>query len=104
MTNVYFFCFVVLLFVLEVNIMTENEKVYTEDKEVNVMPTMEMIEYERVAYVKGMEEYLYNLKKMNKVDAKKKSFDNLVRCNIIHENGEFTERYNHSIVILEEKG
>ncbi len=81
----------------------ENSKgAYTKDKEVKVMPTMEMIECERVAYVKEMEEYLSKLKRMKKSDAQKKSFDNLVQSQIIHENGEFTEHYEHAKITLQE--
>lgn len=82
----------------------EQEKLSTKDEEVNIMPTMEMIEYERVAYVNGMEEYLQKLKSMDKRDAKKKSFENLVQCKIIHENGEFTERYEHTKIVLQKRG
>ena len=82
----------------------EQEKLYTKDEEVNIMPTMEMIEYERVAYVNGMEEYLQKLKNMDKSDAKKKSFENLVQCKIIHEDGEFTERYEYTKIVLQKRG
>ena len=80
------------------------EKLYTKDEEVNIMPTMEMIEYERVAYVNGMEEYLQKLKNMDRNDAKKKSFENLVQCKIIHEDGEFTERYEYTKIVLQKRG
>lgn len=76
---------------------------YTKDKEVKNMPTMEMIECERVTYVKEMEEYLQKLKQMKKSDAKKKSFDNLVQSQIIHENGEFTEHYEYTNIMLQDK-
>lgn len=72
---------------------TYHEKENTKDKEMNVMPVIETLEYERVAYVKEMEEYLNNLKQMTRSEAKKISHDNLVKCQIIQENGEFTERY-----------
>lgn len=65
----------------------------TNDKEVMYMPTMDMIEYERVNYVKEMQDYLRNLKNLNKKEAKEKSFQNLVKSDIISENGEFTERF-----------
>ncbi len=81
----------------------EPKGVYTKEKEVKVMPTIEMIECERVAYVKEMEEYLQKLKQMKKSDAKKKSFDNLVQSQIIHENGEFTEHYKYTKLTLQEK-
>lgn len=76
----------------------------TEVKEVPSMPVIEMIERERVTYVKEMEEYLERLKKMNKREAKKKSFENLVQSQIIHENGEFTEHYQCRRVALPKKG
>ena len=76
------------------------KEIYTKDKEVEIMPTIELIEHERVAYVKGMEDYLNNLKRMEHKAARKKSFENLVQCNIIHENGEFTERYTQAKVVL----
>ncbi|MFW5554330.1 MAG: hypothetical protein ACOCN3_05125 [Roseburia inulinivorans] len=65
----------------------------TNDKEATYMPTMDMIEYERVNYVKEMQDYLRNLKNLNKKEAKEKSFQNLVKSDIISENGEFTERF-----------
>lgn len=61
------------------------------------MLSVEAIESEKVAYVKEMEDYLENLKKMNKNKAKKKSFENLVKSQIINKNGEFTEHYRHNI-------
>ncbi len=35
----------------------------TKDKEVNIMPSIELIEREKVTYVKEMQEYLNSLKK-----------------------------------------
>ena len=67
----------------------------TNDKEVTYMPTMDMIEYERVNYVKEMQDYLRNLKKLSKNEAKEKSFQNLVKSEIICENGEFTEHFEY---------
>lgn len=66
------------------------------DKEVYTMPTIEMVECERVAYVKGMEQYLRKLKAMPNNEAVEKSQINLESCHIIQEDGEFTERYIHS--------
>lgn len=74
---------------------TIQEKVHTKAKEVKGMPTMDMIECERVAYVNEMQKYLQNLKQMNRTEAQKKSFENLVQSQIIYENGEFTEHYNY---------
>lgn len=51
------------------------------------IPPVEMIERERVAYVSGMEKYLQELKSMDRSDAQKKSFKNLVQCGVIQENG-----------------
>ena len=67
------------------------------------MPTIEMIESERVAYVKEMEDYLKELKQMDKSDAQKKSFKNLVQSKIIYENGEFTEKYKYTKEVLQKK-
>ena len=63
------------------------------------MPTIELIECERVAYVKQMEEYLSNLKNMNKKEAKKISYENLVKSEIITESGEFSERYEFTRIM-----
>lgn len=73
-------------------------------KEVKAMPLIEMIERERVTYVEEMEEYLERLKKMNKCEAKRRSFENLVKSQIIHENGEFTEQYQYTKIVLQQKG
>lgn len=56
-------------------------------KEECSIPPVEMIERERVAYVSGMEKYLQELKSMDRSDAQKKSFKNLVQCGVIQENG-----------------
>ena len=61
------------------------------------MSPMEILEQERVAYVDEMQEYLHRLKQMNKIDAQKISFNNLVQSQIIYENGEFTEYYNRKL-------
>lgn len=80
------------------------KEICTKDKEVDVMPTIELIEHERVTYVKEMQDYLQNLKRMNKREAQKKSFNNLVQSEIIHTDGEFTERYKYTKQILQKKG
>lgn len=42
----------------------ENEKRFnTNEKEAEIMPAMELIEYERTEYIKEMEGYLHKLKK-----------------------------------------
>ena len=77
---------------------------HTEEREVYTMPTIELIEYEKVACVKEMEEYLRSLKSMKKSDGKKISHENLMKSGIITESGEFTERYKFSKMILQKKG
>lgn len=69
------------------------ESLYGKDKEVKSMPSVEMIECEKVAYINGMKEYLQKLKNMEHSQAKKVSFENLKKSKIIGENGEFTEHY-----------
>lgn len=76
---------------------------HTADKGTDNMPTMDAIEYERVTYVKEMQDYLQKLKNMSKKEAKKKSFQNLVKSEIIHENGEFTDRFEYTKETLEGK-
>jgi len=79
----------------------ENNRV---DKEVEVMSTIEIIECEKVEYVKKMEKYLEDLKNMKRSEAKKVAFQNLKNSGIIGENGEFTERYGYTKRILQKKG
>lgn len=69
---------------------------YKKDKVVNNMPSVKLIEHERVTYISEMEEYLNKLKKMEKNQARKISLENLKKSQIIGENGEFTERYKFS--------
>lgn len=76
----------------------------TNDKEVDTVPAIELVEHERVAYVKGMENYLQKLKAMPDSEAIKKSRINLESCNIIQENGEFSERYSYSRILTKNKG
>lgn len=64
------------------------------------MPVIELIERERVAYVQEMEDYLQCLKKMTKQEAKRVSYENLVRSEIITESGEYTERYEFTRMLL----
>lgn len=72
------------------------EHIAANDKEVDLMPHIEQVEYERVAYIKGIEEYIQKLKEMPKNEAVKQSRMSLMSCNIIREDGEFTERYSYS--------
>lgn len=76
---------------------------YEGDKEENVMPSVELIEYERISYIKEMEAYLSNLKSMSKAEAKKIAHENLVKSQIIEENGEFTERYQFARMSTQKK-
>lgn len=69
---------------------------YKKDKVVNNMPSVKLIEHERVTYISEMEEYLNKLKKMEKNQARKISLENLKKSQIIGENGEFTEHYKFS--------
>lgn len=73
------------------------------DKGVDIMPAIELVECERAAYIKGMEEYLQKLKIMGYNEALKKSKKNLKDSGIIQEDGEFTERYSYSRMYAEQK-
>ncbi len=79
------------------------ESFYKKDKEVNVMPSVELIECEKVAYINGMKEYLQKLKNMEHSQAKKVSFENLKKSKIIGENGEFTEHYEYMRMNVQKK-
>lgn len=85
------------------NINNVQKDKYTDNKEASVMPSIELIESERLAYIKGMEDYLHQLKQMNKNDAQKKSHESLVRSRIIQENGEYTEHYEYTKIVLQNK-
>lgn len=74
----------------------EKDKDTKEEKEVFLMPTVELIEREKVAYVDEMKDYLKNLKCMPASEARKKSQENLFKSQIIDANGEFAERYKYS--------
>lgn len=82
---------------------TSENSICTNEQEVKNMPMIDVIEYERVTYVKEMQDYLQKLKKMNKKEAQKKSFQNLVLSDIIHENGDFTEHYEYTKIMLRKK-
>lgn len=79
------------------------ENSHEEDKEANIMPSVEIIECERVAYIKEMQEYLKNLKGMEQSQAKKVSLENLMRSQIIGENGEYTDRYEFTRMCVQKK-
>lgn len=70
----------------------------------NVMPTVELIEYERVTYIKEMERYLQDLKSMPDAEARRKSRINLEDSGIIQENGEFTEKYSYGRRHIDSEG
>ncbi len=59
------------------------------------MPSVELIECEKVAYINEMKEYLQKLKSMELSQAKEVSLENLKESKIIDENGEFTEHYGY---------
>ncbi len=67
------------------------------------MPSVDLIECEKVAYINGMKEYLQKLKKMEQSQAKKISFENLKKSKIIGENGEFTEHYEYMRMSVQKK-
>ncbi len=79
------------------------ENFYDKDKEVSAMPSVDLIECEKIAYINGMKEYLQNLKSMSKTEAIKVSRENLVRSKIIEENGNFTERYEFTRLSIQKK-
>ena len=66
---------------------------YTIAEGCDIMPTIELVEYERTVYIKKMEDYLVKLKGLPTEEAKKKSLQNLIASNILQEDGNFTEIY-----------
>lgn len=64
-----------------------------DTKEVDRMPTMELVEFEKAAYVNEMELYLQNLKNMPITEAKKRSKKNLIECQILTKKGELAAKY-----------
>lgn len=75
-------------------------KKHTKDKESgDIMPTIELVEKERLSYIEEMEQYLKDLKAMPKKEAKELSKKNLIESGIFDENGELTEHY----IIREDK-
>lgn len=67
------------------------------------MPSVELFEREKVAYINGMKEYLQKLKNMEHSQAKKVSFEYLKRSQIIGENGEYTEHYENMRINVQKK-
>ncbi|MCI8696161.1 MAG: hypothetical protein HFH99_05190 [Lachnospiraceae bacterium] len=72
-----------------------SENMLVDGEEVDAMPAIELVEHERTAYVKGMEDYLRELKLMPNNEAVRKSREILEKCHIIREDGEFSERYSN---------
>ena len=72
-----------------------SENMLVDGEEVDAMPAIELVEHERTAYVKGMEDYLRELKLMPNNEAVRKSRESLEKCHIIREDGEFSERYSN---------
>lgn len=62
-------------------------------KDDDIMPTIELVEKERLSYIDEMEQYLENLKTMPKEKAVELSKKNLIESGIIDENCELTEHY-----------
>ena len=50
-----------------------SENMFVDGEEVDAMPAIELVEHERTAYVKGMEDYLRELKLMPNNEAVRKS-------------------------------
>lgn len=73
------------------------------ESEVDIMPSVELIESEKVAYINEMKKYLQKLKNMEHSQAKKVSLENLMKSNIIGENGEFTEHYEYMQISVQKK-
>ena len=65
---------------------------HANEKEADAMPDIDLIEYERIAYIKEMQEYFEKLKKMNKKEAQEMSFQNLVNSGILTPDGRFPSR------------
>lgn len=70
-----------------------NGKNNGEAKENDIMPTIELVEKERLSYLEEMEQYLLKLKAMPKQEAEELSKKNLIESGIIDEDGELTEHY-----------
>ena len=49
------------------------QNVPVDEEEVDAMPSIELVEHERTAYIKGMENYLQNLRQMSNSEAVRKS-------------------------------
>lgn len=72
----------------------ENDTIHNStEEEDDIMPTIELVEKERLSYIEEMEQYLKRLKAMPKKEAKELSKKNLIESGIFDENGELTEHY-----------
>lgn len=65
----------------------------TQKEEDDIMPTIELVEKERLSYLDDMAQYLENLRAMPKKEAEELSKRNLIESGIIDENCELTEHY-----------
>ncbi len=74
----------------------KNTYYYTKDEGCKRMSPIESIELEKTSYVREMKEYLHNLQQLSPADAQRVSFQNLLNCGIIEENGKFSRRYMYS--------
>ncbi len=72
------------------------EKVSKDAKEAYTMPTIELLDCEKAAYVKRMKNYLQKLKALPNSEAIKRSMINLQNSNIIEVNREYTDRNIYS--------
>lgn len=59
----------------------------------NMATTMELVEQERAAYLKKLEDYLAELESMPLEELRRKALQNLVASKILKEDGSFTETY-----------
>lgn len=82
-------------------VMTNEGSINIKETDNAAMPATDLFEPEHAAYIKEMDEYLRRLKSMDKADAQRKAHDNLVKCQILQENGEFTDRYKRDIISKE---
>ncbi|MGB8454927.1 MAG: hypothetical protein WCD89_21690 [Anaerocolumna sp.] len=73
-----------------------NLKKQINEKEVDIMPTIELIEQERLSYLADMKKYLENLKNLPREEAYETSKKNLLDSGIIDEDGNLSERYKYS--------
>lgn len=68
------------------------------------MPSIELVERERASYIRGMKDYLQNLKRLPEDEAIGRAKKSLEGCHIIQADGEFTERYHYTKALSKAKG